>query len=40
MGAAARARVEEHHSSAGFVEHVATRLQGWLDHDPDVDDRT
>lgn len=31
MGAAARARVEEHHSSATFVQHVAARLQGWLD---------
>ncbi|WP_299926472.1 glycosyltransferase family 4 protein [uncultured Nocardioides sp.] len=31
MGTAARARVEEHHSSAGFVEHVAARLQGWLE---------
>ncbi|GIM66122.1 hypothetical protein Pve01_87390 [Planomonospora venezuelensis] len=32
MGTAARARVEEHHSSAGFVEHVAARLQGWLEN--------
>ena len=31
MGAAARARVEEHHSSAGFVQHVAARLQSWLE---------
>ena len=30
-GAVARSRVEEHHSSAGFVEHVAARLQSWLD---------
>jgi glycosyltransferase involved in cell wall biosynthesis len=31
MGAAARARVERDFSSAGFVEHVAARLQGWLE---------
>lgn len=31
MGAVARSSVEEHHSSAGFVEHVAARLQGWLE---------
>lgn len=31
MGAAARSRVEERHSAAGFVEHVAARLLGWLD---------
>lgn len=31
MGTAARARAEEHHSSARFVEHVAARLQRWLE---------
>lgn len=30
MGAAGRARVEERHSSSGFVEHLAEELQGWL----------
>ncbi|RYB94284.1 glycosyltransferase family 1 protein [Nocardioides oleivorans] len=34
MGAAARTRVQERHSSSGFVDHVATRLQGWLGESP------
>ena len=31
MGRAARERIESHHRASGFVDHVASRLQAWVD---------
>ena len=30
MGAAGRAHVETHHAATGYIEHVGSRLRGWL----------